>query len=279
MSDIDMDGALEALSADLPDEEAFDAPAEPEVHTPDATAETDQPAEESFTGFDPNVLPEDMQKVYKSMQADYTRKTQEIAELRRQYEVLSEAGVDPNEALQAAHLLSRLDNDPEFAQEFTKVVSARLEEMGLVESDQYSEQAPFNETTDATNSALPPELVREIEEMRAFREQMIEQQQQAEVLQHLEAAESTIRATNPDYSDDDMQAIYNLAYSTNGDLFAAQQQYHAIQQRLLGSYLQAKTVPHGATPAPGGPASVPGRDFSNLDDAHKAAMEAVRNIS
>ena len=76
-----------------------------------------------------------------------------------------------------------------------------------------------------------------------------------------------------------MDAIYSLAYSTQGDLMAAQEMYHQIQQNLLGSYLQAKTVPHGATPAPGGPSSVPPKEFGSLDDAHKAAMEAVRNIS
>lgn len=278
MSDIDMDGALEALSADLPDEDGFDTAPAAEA-APDEAIESDNPAEESFTGFDPTVLPDDMQQVYKSMQADYTRKTQEIAEIRRQYEAFSESGVDPNEAVQAAHLLSRLDSDPEFAREFTSVVNARLEEMGLGGTTPQQMMTPSTENDDVSNSALPPELAQEIQEMRQFRQQMMEQQEQAAVREQLEAAESTIRATNPDYSDDDMDAIYNLAYSTNGDLFAAQQQYHAIQQRLLGSYLQAKQVPHGATPAPGGPSSVPGKDFSNLDDAHKAAMEAVRHIS
>jgi hypothetical protein len=59
----------------------------------------------------------------------------------------------------------------------------------------------------------------------------------------------------------------------------AQEAYHKIQQNLLGSYLQAKTVPHGATPAPSLPSSSPERSFGNLDEAHKAAMEALRNIN
>jgi hypothetical protein len=271
MSDVDMDGALEALSADLPDAEA-------DVVVDSDASVDDQPSEESFTGFDPDVLPEDMQQVYKSMQADYTRKTQEIAEIRRQYEAFSESGVDPNEAMQAAHLLSRLDSDPEFAREFTNVVNARLEEVGWTGEATQTADTPNVDMNDVSNS-LPPELVQEIQEMREFRQQMLEQQQHNQITAELEVAEQTIRATNPDYTDDDMEALYNLAYSTNGDLMAAQEQYHAIQQRLLGNYLQAKQVPHGATPAPGGPSSVPGRSYSNLDDAHKAAMEAVRNIS
>lgn len=36
-------------------------------------------------GIDPNKLPEDLQKIYKSMQADYTRKTQTLAEMRKEW--------------------------------------------------------------------------------------------------------------------------------------------------------------------------------------------------
>jgi hypothetical protein len=115
--------------------------------------------------------------------------------------------------------------------------------------------------------------------MKAFREEMLQMQAQQETMAELEAMENTIRTSNPNYADEDIEAIYSLAYAHDGDLMAASEAYHAMQQRLLGSYLQAKQAPHGATPAPTAPSSVPGRSFSNLDDAHKAAMEAVRNIS
>ena len=267
MSDVDMDGALEALSAELPDE--VDAPIEADV-----APVGDNPSVESFTGFDPTLLPEDMQQVYKSMQADYTRKTQEIAEIRREYEAFSDTGVDVDTALQAIGFLQALDTDPQFAQQ----VAAQIQQN--VGTPNFQEQV----NTDTSNNnvgyeGLPPELAQEIEAMREFRAEMAMQQQQQEIIAELEVAENTIKVANPDYTDDDMEAIYSLAYATDGDLMAAQQQYHAIQQRLLGNYLQAKSVPHGATPAPNGPNSVPHRDFSSLDEAHKAAMEAVRNIS
>jgi len=267
MSDIDMDGALDALSADLPDEgfEAVEA---------DTTLVEDNPDSESFTGFDPSTLPEDMQAVYRSMQADYTRKTQEIAEQRRQYEAFSQNGIDPNEALEAVSLLQRMNTDPEFAFGLSQEIQSRLQELGYA-NDPIVEDTPI----DNSYEGLPPEVAKELQEMRQFREEMLLQQEQQQVLQEIEAAEQTIRTMNPDYSDNDMDAIYSLAYSTNGDLMAAQEMYHQIQQNLLGSYLQAKTVPHGATPAPGGPSSVPSKGFNNLDEAHKAAMERVRNIS
>lgn len=273
MSEIDLDGALDALSAELPEE--YDGEV-PEV-SDEAVVEDNQPEAESFTGFDPNVLPEDMQKVYKSMQADYTRKTQEIAQIRQQYESLSEQGVDPNDALEAVTLLQRMNNDPSFAASVAQDIQNRLEELGYANTVA-QDDAPIDNETESYGD-LPPQLQRELEEMRAFRQSMVEQQQQAEIMAELDVAEQTIRATNPDYTDEDMQSIYSLAYATDGDLMAAAEQYHTIQQRLLGNYLQAKTVPHGATPAPGGPTTVPGEGFTSLDDAHKAAMELVRNSS
>jgi hypothetical protein len=89
--------------------------------------------------------------------------------------------------------------------------------------------------------------------------------------------EQEIRLSNPHYTDDDLSSIYDLAYSTDGDLSAAADAYHSIQQRVMSGYLQSKQAPMGVQPIPTGPSSIPPRQFSSLDDAHKAAMEAVRN--
>jgi len=270
MSEIDIDGALDALSSTLPSEDADSVGVgEGQVVVDDNPVES-----ESFTKFDPNVLPEDLQGVYKSMQADYTRKTQEVADIRRQMSAFSESGVDPSDALEATQFLQRLNSEPAIAAEFASDIQRRLEQMGFgqqVEQD----DAP----NDVSYEGLPPSLAAELEEMRAFRSQMLEQQEHAEVMAGLEEVEQAIRVANPHYTEDDIDTIYSLAYSTDGDLNAAAEQFHAIQQRLLGNYLQAKAVPDGARAVPGGPSSVPSREFSSLDDAHRAAMEVVRNIS
>ena len=44
-------------------------------------ADAGQPTEDHF--FDPNNVPEELKPAYKQMQADYTRKTQSVAEQRR----------------------------------------------------------------------------------------------------------------------------------------------------------------------------------------------------
>jgi hypothetical protein len=272
VSDIDITGATEALAGMLPSEDEFNVP----VGSDEVVVEDNQSEAESFTGFDPTVLPEDMQAVYKSMQADYTRKTQEVAELRRSYESFSEMGVDADTALQAVGFLQQLNSDPDFA----KQIAAQIQQnVGTPDVAQSRETDTPSIDNKSDYDGLPPQLAMEIEEMRQFRENMMEQQAQQELLSELDTMEQTIRTTNPDYSDDDIEAIYSLAYATQGDLFAAQEQYHGIQQRLLGGYLQAKSVPHGATPAPSAPSSVPPKAFSNLDEAHKAAMERIRNAS
>lgn len=265
MSDIDIDGALDALSSELPSDD--------EVTEAVETTESDNQETESFTKFDPGNLPDDLQAVYRSMQGDYTRKTQEIAELRRSYDAFSENGVDPKDALEAAQFFARLDSDPHAAAEFVQNVSSRLEQLGI------GQQAATDDTPDDVSyDGLPPELAAELQEMRAFREQMVAEQQRAEIAAELETTEQQIRLANPHYGEDDIEAIYSLAYA-DGNLLRAADEYHSIQQRLLGSYLQSKQVPVGATPTPSGPSSVPPAQFNSVDEAHKAAMEAVRNIS
>lgn len=274
MSDVDMSGAIEALQSELPD--SADAP----TNLDEGFVE-DQPAGdvESFTGFNPSDLPEDLQSVYRSMQGDYTRKTQEIAELRRNYEgydVFSESGVDPNYALQAADFYRKLDTDPQFAQQVVDNIQRNLGNVGV--EQQSIGDAPYNDSVNSEGyDSLPPVLQQELAEMREFRSDMLFQQEQAETIAGLEYVEQEIRLSNPHYTDDDLSSIYDLAYSTDGDLSAAADAYHSIQQRVMSGYLQSKQVPMGAQSIPTGPSSIPPRQFSSLDDAHKAAMEAVRN--
>lgn len=269
MSEIDVDGAMDALSAMLPDETDAGGVVEDQGIVDDNLVEP-----ESFTKFDPNSLPEDLQTVYKSMQADYTRKTQEVADIRRQMAAFSDSGVDPSDALEATQFLQRLNEDPYIAAEFANDISRRLEQMG------FGQQAEQDDTPyDANYEGLPPALVAELEEMREFRAQMMEQQEYEGIMAVLEEQEQAIRVANPHFTDEDIDTIYSLAYSTDGDLNAAAEQFQTIQQRLLGNYMQAKNVPTGARAVPSGASNTPSREFSSLDEAHKAAMEVLRNMS
>jgi len=273
MSEIDIAGALSAMQEELPD--SYDGSSS----VSDESVVGDQPEGESFTGFNPSDLPEDLQAVYRSMQGDYTRKTQEIAELRRnyeQYDVFSENGVDPNYALQAADFYNRLDSDPNFARQVMESIQQNL---GPVSAEQFNEisDTPYNVDNAGGYDNIPVALQQELAEMRDFRDNMVAQQEHAELVANLEYVEKDIRLSNPHYTDDDMSSIYDLAYSTNGDLQAAAEVFHGIQQRVMSDYLQSKRVPEGVQFVPSGPSTSASREFNTLDDAHKAAMEFLRN--
>jgi len=268
MSEIDIAGATEALAAELPD--SYD---DGSLAGSDEAMVNDNPATESFTGFDPNNLPEDLQMVYKSMQADYTRKTQDLADVRRYNESLSDMGVDPNDAIQMVSFFQEMQANPQLAVEYLSALQAQ----GEPETTQGGYAEDY--TSDNSYEGLPPELANELNAMREFRDQYMADQEQASIMAELEVEEQQIRVANPHYTDDDLESIYSLAYATGGDLRAAADQYHAIQQRLLGGYLESKQAPLGATPVPTGPSNTPPQQFKSLDEAHKAAMEAIRNAS
>ena len=267
--DIDIEGATEALFADSAVEE------QPVSDTPvEAVPVQEQVVEDSFTGLDPTNLPDDLQALYKNMQADYTRKTQELSEQRKLFSQFDEYGINPEDALNAIGFLQRLDSDPEFAWEFANHLSPQMEQP-MPAQTQTDGVVPNN---GEGYDNLPPELAQELNDMREFRNQMLEAQQNQLMIEELNQEEAQIRAQYQHYTDDDIERIYNLAYSTEGDLLAAQQIYHQMEQGILNKYLASKQVPMGATSPGGAPASVPGKEFASLDDAHKAAMEAVRNL-
>lgn len=262
--DVDIDGATDALFGG--DEAGMDQPV-------DNTPVAEQVVEESFTGLDPSVLPEDLQALYKNMQADYTRKTQEIAEARKTFQQFDEYGIDPNYALEAVGFLQRLDNDPAFAAEVASHLAPQQEQPMIA-------QQPMADATPSNGDGyenLPPALQEELNQMRQFRQEMLATQEQSQMMSELEAEEAQIRTQYSHYDDSDIENIYSLAYATDGDLLAAQQLYHQMEQGVLNKYLQTKQIPMGATSPNGGPASVPGSSFASVDDAHKAAMELVRN--
>ena len=71
------------------------APAASETPSGPATPqEQSAPAEESFSHIDPKTLPPELQAVYKNLQADYTRKTQSIADARKKAEAYDQISKD-----------------------------------------------------------------------------------------------------------------------------------------------------------------------------------------
>src|SRR5665213_4311770 len=82
--DDSVDGKLNARVAEIKAGNTADVAA---VEADEGTTETD-----SFTSIDFNELPPELQGLAKSLQGDYTRKAQKVAEDRKRYETLDELG-------------------------------------------------------------------------------------------------------------------------------------------------------------------------------------------
>ena len=206
-------------------------------------------------------------------QADYTRKTQEAAEIRKQYE-----GIDPNLARQAIEFATRLDQDANFQREVYDKLNSYYGQ-----SQQVQEPAPTNQEdvgfgTDDEEFRIPPQLeqtINDIQQRLAMREQ---QDVQAQWANKLASDEATLRQSHPDWQEEHWNAVFDLAYSTGGDLIKAGEKFDAYSQNVIGGYIKAKeAAPGNIAPGSGNTTGDSPRVFHSIDEAHGPAMEALRN--
>lgn len=100
MADGQIEGNSGVAVAEPAGQQASGQTATASTGTPDqngqaATQAQSAPAEESFSSVDPNTLTPEMQAVYKSLQADYTKKTMSIADVRKKAEAYDGLSKDP----------------------------------------------------------------------------------------------------------------------------------------------------------------------------------------
>jgi len=263
--------------------------------TPEEEAQEDATAEaDTFTKLDPKAIPDEMRPWYESMQADYTRKTQQLSEIRKSYESLGE--VDPSEAQAALQLFTTLQ-DPQGALDFHARLSDTLTQMGLtpaqaqaeatrqIVSEAQAQEVPSWE--DDPESAMKAELDAVKNQLATFqssfeaREAALRQQEyEAAVQAEMNRQESLIREANPHYQATDLDAVYELAAFHRGNLLEAQARYEDIVaervNRLMATKasaassqgVQAITTPSSAMEAP--------TFGDDLEAAHRAAQEFLR---
>jgi len=275
-----------------PEEQAAASPTPGEVASQEEQTEFTSPdvPEDSFTGegFNPDLLPPELQDGWKSLQGDYTRKTQELAEQRKALEQLG----SPEELQQAREFYQSLQ-DPEYLQAFYSELGGVLDELGLSEAPAATEDV----APPPASAELPPELaqvaqqdpelaplVEQFSSMRAELDQFRAEQQQREQAMAEErklmaqAAEidnmvQVVREQHPDYGEDDWQAIYDRAVAFDGDVLKAAELFEADRSRIIESYLSQKQTPHSVTPPSGGAVVTEDEpaELTTLDQAQKAA--------
>lgn len=239
----------------------------------------------------PDTLPAELQPLAKQLQAAFTRKTQELAQQRTQLESLGSL----DELSQAAELYRNLQ-DPGYLQEFHSELTRALEAQGLTPGQARAEAARQIEGSTAPTASLSdqlarlkddPELAPVAESLNSFQARLdkfeaaqaeraqAEQMAQAQMALagEIQRQEMAVRQSNPSYTQEDIDAVYELSAFHDGSLIEAQQRYEQIVNNRVERYLASKQAPVPASgPVAGsGTSDIPVQP-SDLQEAYRAAL-------
>lgn len=259
--------------------EANPAPAsaeQAETPAPEAAETQEQPTEDSFTHIDPASLPDDLQPIYKSLQADHTRKTQQLAEMRKRYEALDEYGGPEmaQEALDWVASLQNPDNALQLHRELTQALTARGYTLDQAQAAATQEVARQQAEEDFSFEPEPDprvdEMSRKLNELEQWRAEREREDMNLRLAAHYDRQEAEILSGKSFKDDNEREAyledVYNLSFAFGGDLVKADQYLGDMRSRALGDYINSKSaVPTGSTIPATSSADIP-QGFRDLND-------------
>lgn len=226
--------------------------------------EPNQQAEPASRDIDISHLPEEAQIFIRArereLQGDYTRKTQEVAEQRR-------------EAENAINFLNALNSDPNFAMQVLDNLNRNLAAAGYQVGgfDQ-----PYDTGQDdwgyEEQGYEPDPYSQELAAVQQRQEALEQRILDAQVAADVENQLATIQRHHPDWTDADIQAVINYGFATNGDLYRAAEMRAADRDAILASYIQAK----GSVNTPAPERSTPGQQVPEAPQTEKEVHAAAR---
>lgn len=293
-----LDAAISGEAATAVETPAEAATPQSQVETP-TVATTETPVEDSefartdlealLDGVEDDETRERIERAYKTFQGAATRRFQDAAELRKQYEPLG-----PVEELQQAIALREWLQNPVNWSGLHAELSEALGVGGNTEPEANEPELP--QLPDISSLAEDEELAPVVQYARgleqrlqmmqsqldADRSALEEERAQMAFWGEMERQEQAIRQANPTYDQTDIDAIHEIASFYDGSLIEAQKRYTAIQQTTLERYLASKgatSASHAARPVSGGGtvAQKP-KAIRSMDDALAATLEAARNL-
>lgn len=203
----------------------------------------------------------------REMQADYTRKTQEVAAQRR-------------EAEQAIEFINALNTDPSFAAQVHASLTDALQAQGYSYEDASAMASQQTQQGYEDESFVDP-YMQKIQELESWQAQQEQRFAIADATQRIESGINAVRQANPNYGDEDIKDILTMAFAFNGDVVQAANAYQSIQQRVTEGYLSQKSaVPASLNePVSSGHAEIPPEGFSGLNDPRleEAAKQMLAN--
>jgi len=187
------------------------------------------------------------------MQADYTRKTQEVAEQRQQIEALG----DPEVLQQAVDLFSRI-SDPQNWQQLHGELTQAMVQMGMTPAeasaaatDAMTQEAQTQSTFDGIEDPELAPLMRQLQDqqarldaLQADRDQELQnreaERQYITVVNELQRQEAAIREAHPDWGDEKIAAVYEMSSFFNGNLAQAAGRLEGLLSAERELYLNQK---------------------------------------
>lgn len=217
--------------------------------------------------LDPQVR-EFVQSREREMQADYTRKTQEVAEQRR-------------EAEQALQFIEALNTDPNFALQVHQTLSANLQSQGYSVDQANAIAAGQLEQESGADEYEDDPYMAKIQELEQWKQQQEYRIAEAEAAARIDTQLSAIRSENPSFKDEDLRDIISMGYAFGGDLMRASDAFKQITQRSVERYVgQKESVPASLNqPRSTGHAEIPPEGFRDLNDPNleKAALRMLQD--
>lgn len=273
---------------------------EPQEQPLAPAAQDAPPTEDSFTGIDPDAIPEELKPLARSLQGDYTRKMQAIAEEHKQYEAIDQFG-GVSAAAEAIQFVTALATDPEYALQVHEQLTEALVEAGMTPAQASRAAAtqiadvvtetpapadddyglgidPATEQRLAAYEARAQASERELQDLRTWREREEETRLQAAMMAEMESAHADV-VQKYSFDDEQMSRVYPIAYSTGGDLRAAAEIYSALADSIVSEYITKKaaiTAPPNFESTGGGEQPV---KFTDLYDPQleKLVQQRLRN--
>lgn len=224
----------------------------------------------------------------REMQGVMTQRTQEAAEIRKQFEDLG----DPTEAREALAFYQGIRTDPNYAAQVYDFLTTNLMAAGyspaqaaaaaLTQMDDPVEEIPetpaLPEGGDDVDEALArrlTEIDRRTQQLDARFTEAEQREQHARMVNEILRQDNAIRQAHPDYTDEHVDMIYALAESTEGNLFAAEQMFSKFREAEIQRYISSKETADDPAPPATPPAAIL-ETPRTLDQAHTAALERLR---
>lgn len=238
-----VDSAIESLSGDEVGQ------SNPE--TPEAPAATD--------GQGDIQTPEDAEQGY-LRHSDYTRKTQELAEQRAEFEAQQEQAQQLSELAKAAFN----GGDEDALQEFLEAI-----EYGQ------DDDVDYGEPTDPAIS----ELRQTVEKQQEFINGLQEQQEKAQQAQHIESEFLRLSGEGWDTENPDHDAILGLATFNSGEegplnIEAGYKAFNELRDRIVENYRSGKYSAATNDHLNGTPASAAIHENASPEDRVSSILEA-----